>query len=78
MSLLQQDIIRKEQVDKNVMELEFDVSNNEKYKVKTIWKGAVYTKESKDYLPSFYYLIALKGLSSKKKHLGARFSSAIL
>ena len=35
-SLLEEDITRKERVDENVTELEFDAGNSEEYKVETI------------------------------------------
>ena len=45
-SLLEQDTIRKEQVDKRVKELELKVGNSEKYKVEAIWDSTVYASKS--------------------------------
>ena len=56
-SLLEQNIARKEQVDKKVMELEFKISNSNKYKVKEIWESAIYANKAKDYLLGLYYLV---------------------
>ena len=49
MSLLKQDTSKKEWVDEKVKQMEFDNSNNDsrEYKVKAIWDGAVYAKDSK-------------------------------
>ena len=59
MSLLKQNTTKKERVDKNVRKLEFDVSNNEEYKVVAIWDTAIYAIELKSgHLPSLYYLVA--------------------
>ena len=60
MSLLEQDITRKEQVDKKVTKLEFQASNSKKYKVKAIWDSAVDASKAKSYLPGLYYLVAWK------------------
>ena len=48
MSLLEQTINRKKQVDENVAELKLNGGESEKYKVEAIWDSAVYIKESKD------------------------------
>lgn len=58
--MLEQDNIKKLQIDENVRKIKFGVSNNnnEKYKVKTIKNSAVYIKELElNYLPKFYYLV---------------------
>ena len=60
MSLLEQDITKKEWVDKKVTELDFESDNSEEYKVKVIWDSAVYAKESKGHLPMLYYLVVWK------------------
>ncbi len=59
-SLLEQDITRKEQVDKITSRLEFESNGDGKeYKVKAIWDSKVYTKElDSDHLPGFYYLVS--------------------
>ena len=59
--LLEQDITKKEQVDKKVTELDFEAGNSEEYKVEAIWDSTVYAKESKDHLPKLYYLVVWKG-----------------
>ena len=61
MSLLEQNNSKKERVDKNVTELEFDTSNSEEYKVKAIWDSVVYAnKLEKSYLSGLYYLVTWK------------------
>lgn len=58
MSLLEQDITRKKQIDKNVRQIEFDIGNSKEYKVKTFQNSMVYAKMSKlGYLAEIYYLI---------------------
>ena len=61
MSLLEQDTIRKEQVDKKVSELDVCDKDSKEYKVKAIQNSAVYAKELECYLPGLYYLVAWKG-----------------
>lgn len=58
MSLLEQDIIRKKWVDKNVTQLEFDVDNKKEYKVEEIRDSAVYARVSKRHLSGLYDLIS--------------------
>ena len=61
-SLLEQDITRKVQVDKEVRQIEFDADdNNGEYKVEAIWDSTIYIKESKSgLLPGLYYLVLWK------------------
>ena len=67
MSLLEQNTTRKERVDKNVTELEFDTGDSEEYKVEAIWDSAVYAMELESgHLPGLYYLVAWKGYSKKE------------
>ena len=54
MSLLEQNITRKEQVDKKVTELEFEADNSKKYEVEAIRDSAVYANKPKGYLPGLY------------------------
>ena len=57
MSLLEQNIIKKEQVEK-VLELNANNKNNKKCKIKTICNSMVYANKLKlDYLPGLYYLV---------------------
>ena len=58
MSLLEQNITRKGQVDKKTLQLEFeDNDEGEKYEVEAICNSTVYAKESESgYFPSLYYL----------------------
>lgn len=59
MFLLEQDITKKKQVDQDVIQLDFDIGKNEKYKIEVIWDSTVYAKESElRHLPGFYYLIS--------------------
>ena len=56
-SLLEQDIIKKRQV--NDMQLEFETGDNKEYKVDGIQDSAVYAKESiTSQLPELYYLFS--------------------
>lgn len=59
MLLLEYDITKKEQVDKNTtIQLEFKANNDKEYKVKTVWDNAIYKKISKaGHLPKLYYLV---------------------
>ena len=60
MSLLKQDIIRKERVDEEVRQMEFDLEDNHsgKYKVEAIWDSMIYARKSElGYLLGLYYLI---------------------
>ena len=58
-SLLKQDIIKKGRVDENVTQLEFEVNDEQEYKVKDIQNSAIYAKVSKaGHLSRFYYLIS--------------------
>ena len=68
-SLLEQDITKKGQVDKKTVEqLEFEVgSNNKDYKVEGICDSAVYAKESEiGHLSGFYYLVSWKSYLENK------------
>ena len=61
MSLLEQDITRKGQVDeKTAKQLKFEAgSDNEEYEVESIRDSAVYTRKSEaGHLPGFYYLVS--------------------
>ena len=62
MSLLEQDITRKEQVDKKTLQLEFeDNDKGKKYKVEVICDSAVNAKEFESgQLPGLYYQISWK------------------
>ncbi len=63
MSLLEQDITRKGQVDKALpepeKELEFEARDNKEYEVKTIIDSIVYGQQENgsDQIPGFYYLV---------------------
>ena len=62
-SLLEQDIIRKERVNENnVAELDTGDNEGREYKVKAIRDEAIYAKKSKlSHIPRFYYLVSEKG-----------------
>ena len=49
-------------MDEEIKQIEFDAGDNSgKYKVKAIWDGAVYARESKSgYLSDLYYLVSWK------------------
>ena len=60
MLLLKQNTTRKKRVDKNIIKLNFNIRNSQKYKVKAILNSILYKKELKiNYLPKLYYLIFL-------------------
>lgn len=59
MSLLEQDITKKGQIDENMMELK--AGNTEEYEVEAIWNNTVYAIESNGHLPGVYYLVSCKG-----------------
>lgn len=67
MSLLEQDITKKKQVENNLIQLEFKAGTNEEYKIEGIRDSAVYAKKSKSsYLPKLYYLVSWKGYPKEK------------
>ena len=56
---LEQNITRKERVDKQVTELELEAGDSEEYKTEVIWNSAVYpSKLELGQLPGLYYLVA--------------------
>ena len=61
MSLVKQDIITKEQVDKALAkpkkELKFEAEGNKNYEFKAIIDNVVYIQQANDQIPSFYYLV---------------------
>ena len=64
MSLLEQNITKKERVEK-VPEL--DASDNSKeYEVEAIWDSAVYTRKLEGHLSGLYYLVAWKDYSEEE------------
>lgn len=66
-SLLEYNIIRKKQVDKITIQLEFKAGDySKKDKVKGIRDTTVYVKESEGYLPNFYYLVLQKDYPKEK------------
>lgn len=67
MSLLETNTIKHEQVDKNIIKLEFKINNNKIYQIKKIQDSAVYIKESKTgHLLGLYYLIDWKSYPKKE------------
>ena len=67
--MLEQDIIRKGQVNEKIVEyLEFQaISNNKKYKVESNRDSIVYTRNSEvDHLSGLYYLVPLKSYPKNK------------
>ncbi len=68
MSLLEQDTMRKRQIDKALPELEkemkFKAGGNKEYKVKAIIDSVVYDQQvNSDQMPGLYYLVSWKGYS---------------
>ena len=65
MSLLEQDITRKERVE-NITESDAG-DNSEEYKIEAIWDNAVYANKSESgHLPGLYYLVVWKGYSEEE------------
>ena len=56
MSLLEQNTTTKKYV-KKLLKLDVGDKNNKKYKVEGIWDNIIYTRESKNHLSEFYYLV---------------------
>ena len=57
--LLENNSIRKKQVDKAMFKLEFENhSNDKKHEFQVIYNNAVYASKSKGHLSSFYYLLS--------------------
>ncbi len=65
MSLLEQDITRKGQVETAI---ELDNGDKEEYEIKVICNGEVYAKKSNNshHLPGLYYLVLWKGYSEEE------------
>ncbi len=72
MLLLEQNTIRKWQVDKTLPELEkdlkFEAGGNKEYKVKVIINSAAYGQQTNDsyQMSGFYYLVSWKSYPEKK------------
>ena len=59
MSLLEEEITRKERV-KKVPELNTNNESSKEYKIEAIWDSMVYARELEGHLLGFYYLVAWK------------------
>lgn len=67
MSLLEQNITRKEQVDKIMSKLEFkNKGDSKEYKIKAICNNVVHISKLEDHLSSLYYLVLWKSYPKKK------------
>lgn len=66
MFLLEQDITKKKQVDKNTTQMEFHTSNKKEYKVEEIWDNAIYARESERHLLELYLLTSWKSYLKKE------------
>ena len=68
MLLLEQDTTKKERIDEELRQMEFDTGKHRrKYKVGAIWDNAVYAKESEPgHLLGLYYLVSWKNTLKKK------------
>ena len=60
-SLLEQNITKKGQVNDTQLNFEFEAGNNKEYEIDGIWDSAVYAKESAGQLLGLYYLVLWKG-----------------
>ncbi len=69
-SLLEQDIRKKRQVDNTLPEpekdLKFEAGENKEYEVKTIIDSMVYSQQANNKIPGFYYLVLWKGYPEKE------------
>ena len=59
--LLEQDTIKKGQINEFVEVLEFDKGDNKEYEVEAIRDNIVYAKEIDGHLSKLYYLVVWKG-----------------
>lgn len=50
MWLLKQNIRKNEQLDEQILELDFDVNNSKEYNINAIQDRTLYTSKAKDYL----------------------------
>ena len=66
MTLLKQNITKKERVDENVTKLDTNNNDSGEYKVKAISDSAVYARESVSDLPGLYYLVSLESYLEKE------------
>ena len=72
MSLLEQDIIRKRQVNNSANETlqepkkKFEARENKKYKVKASVNNTIYNYKIENHLPGFYYLVTKKSNTEEK------------
>ena len=61
-SLLEQNITKKRQVNDMQLDFEFKAGNDMEYEVDGIWDSAIYAKElTISQLPGLYYLVSWKG-----------------
>ena len=66
-SLLEQDITKKGQMNDTQLNFELEANNNEEYKVKSIWDSAVYASPSAtEQLLRLYYLVLWKDYLEKE------------
>ena len=69
--LLEQNTTKKKQVNDTQLDFEFEISNNEEYKVDGIWNSTVYTKESIiNQLPKGLLSSFVEKLPWEKRYLG--------
>ena len=67
LSLLEQNTIKKGQVNDTQLDFEFEAGNNKDYEVDGIWDSAVYAKElATGKLPELYYLVLWKSYPEEK------------
>ncbi len=70
MSLLDQDITRRGQVDKALpkpeKDVEFEAGGNKEYEVEAIIDSAVYSQQANYQMPDLYYLVLWKGYPEEK------------
>lgn len=67
MSLLKQNVIKKEQINKLLeIESEFNIEKNKEYKVKAICNSKVYTKKTVGQLLGLYCLVSWKDYTDEK------------
>ena len=59
-SLLEQDIMKKGQMNETQLDFKFETGDNKKYEVDGIWDSAVYAKKLVGQVPGLYYLVSWK------------------
>lgn len=65
MLLLEENIIKRGQIEETIARLEFGSSNGKHYEIETIYDSTVYARELEDHLAGLHYLVSWKGYSKE-------------